>query len=136
MAVLLLCAPGAARADVLRHAALTVLLVRENPTAEGRRVALDAAFDAALRAPEASAVPGGSFGPRRAWFPKRLAALEEDAARLRVPALPAAPPETTLLEETGSALRAALTPWRQLADAACGAAWSLVKVGLAQGPQR
>jgi hypothetical protein len=126
-----------AGADVLRHAALTALLVRENPSAEGRRAALDAAFDAAaLRPAEAAPVAGDDRSRRRNWFPKRLS-LEAEAARLRMPELPPLPSCEGFVEKAALSLRAALAPWRALADAAWGGSWGgMVSLGLAQdGPR-
>ncbi|MBI3297631.1 MAG: hypothetical protein HYZ75_05675 [Elusimicrobia bacterium] len=137
LAVLLLAAPAAARADALRHAALAALLVRENPSDPGRRAALDVAFDAmALRPAGAEAVAAGFGGRRRNWFPKR-AALAAERAVLRMPALPSATPVDSVSARTETALRAALAPWRALADAAWGGAWAgMVRVGLAEDAQR
>ncbi|MBI2361978.1 MAG: hypothetical protein HYV15_01145 [Elusimicrobia bacterium] len=132
LAAVLLGAPCAAHADALRHAALAVLLVRENPSAEGRRGALDLAFDASVpRAGDAEAVVDGGAGPRRSWFPKkRLWGPERPA--FRMPALPPAPASDGFGDAAVRALGAALAPWRRLADSAWSGAWAgLVSVGRA-----
>lgn len=137
IAALILAAPTAAKADALRHAALAALLARQNPSDTGRRAALDAAFDAVpMRPGEAEAVPGSSGGRRRNWFPKR-AALQEERAAMRMPELPSRAAPESIAQLAGTALRAALAPWRALADAAWGGAWTgMVSVGLAEDGQR
>lgn len=134
---LLLVAPAAARADALRHAALAALLIRQNPSDAGRRTALDASFDAALiRGAQAETVPGAINSRRRNWFPK-LAALEGEHARLQIPELPSLPVPSSMAQRAGTALRAALAPWRALADAAWGGAWTgMVSVGLTEDAHR
>ena len=132
LALLLLGAPAAAHADALRHAALAVLLVRENPSAEGRRIALDLAFDAsAPRSSGAEAVVDVGSGPRRSWFPRKKP-LGPERPAFRMPALPPAAAQAGLGDMAANALGAALAPWRSIADAAWTGAWTgMVSVGLA-----
>ncbi|TBR23386.1 hypothetical protein EPO15_06115 [bacterium] len=136
LAALLAATAVPARAGALRHAALAMLSVRENPTAEGRRAALDVAFDAADDAVGAGdAVPASVAGPRRTWFPRKGKAAPAGEARLRVPELPAAPVPTGLLDRAATALGAAFAPWRALAEAAWGGTWSgMVAVGQTGDP--
>lgn len=132
LAALLLGAPRAAHADALHHAALAVLLVRENPSADGRRGALDLVFDASVpRSGEAEAVVDGGVGPRRSWFPKKRPWGPERQA-FRMPELPPAAACDGLRDMAGRALGAALAPWRRLADSVWGGAWTgMVTVGRA-----
>lgn len=107
-------------------------MVRENPSAEGRRIALDLAFDAsAPRSSGAEAVVDSGSGPRRSWFPKKNRFGPERPA-FRMPALPPAMASADLGDAAVKALGAALAPWRRLADAAWTGAWTgMVSVGLA-----
>lgn len=137
LAALFFAAPSAVKADALRHAALAALLIRQNPSDTQRRATLGAAFDADLIRPgEPEAVPGTTNGRRHNWFPKRLA-LEAERVTLQMPELPARTVDPSLARQAETALRAALAPWRALADAAWGGAWTgMVSVGLAEDGQR
>lgn len=133
LAALLLASGVPARAGALRHAALAVMTVRENPTAEGRRAALDVAFDAAEPVVGgADELPRLDGGPRRNWFHRKPHALPAEQTRLRVPDLPAAAAPTGFVDRAAAAFGAAFAPWRALADAAWGGTWTgMVAVGLA-----
>lgn len=124
----------AAGAGALREASLASLLVRENPGEQGRRAALDLAFDAARPGsggPEAVAGPLG--GTRRNWFHRKPQDLPADAAPLKIPELPRAAAPAGFFGRAAAALGAALTPWRALADAAWGGTWTgMVSVGVAE----
>lgn len=128
-----------AHAGALRDAALAVMTVRENPGELGRRAALDVAFDAADEgAPlaEVGDVPTSARGARsrRNWFHRKPGSLPHEAGRLRIPELPAAPRAPGFAERAAAALGAAFAPWRALADAAWGGAWTgMVAVGRAEG---
>lgn len=127
--------PGpAAGAGALREAALASLSVRENPGEQGRRAALDLTFDAARPGPGGpEAVAGPAGGKRRNWFYRKPQDLPADTARLKVPELPRAAVPSGFIGRAAAALGAALAPWRALADAAWGGAWTgTVSVGLAE----
>lgn len=109
-----------------------MLLVRENPSADGRRQALDLAFDAAApRQDGPDAVVDAGVGRRRNWFPKRRR-WDEDRPAFRMPELRPMEAGSGFGAGAVRALGAALAPWRRLADAAWNGAWTgMVSVGLA-----
>lgn len=123
-----------AHAGALRDAALAVMTVRENPGELGRRAALDVAFDASHATVGAEeGVPEFASGRRKNWFHRKPGSLPREEGRLRVPELAAAPRPTGFAERAAAALGAALAPWRSLADAAWGGAWTgMVMVGRAE----
>ena len=126
-------APRPAHAGALRDAALAVMTVRENPGELGRRAALDAAFDAAHATVGADdGAPRLAGGRRKNWFHRRPAALPREEGRLRIPELSAAPDAPGFAARAAAAFGAAFAPWRALADAAWGGAWTgMVAVGRA-----
>lgn len=120
-------------AGALRDAALAVMTVRENPGELGRRAALDVAFDASRATVGAEeGVPEIAAGRRKNWFHRKPGSLPREEGRLRIPELSAAPRTPGLAERAVAALGAAFAPWRALADAAWGGAWTgMVAVGQA-----
>lgn len=132
--LLALSAVPAAGAGALREAALASMSVRENPGEQGRRAALDLTFDAARPGQgDPDAVAGPLGGKRRNWFHRKPQDLPPEAARLKVPELPRAAAPSGFFGRAAAALGAALAPWRALADAAWGGAWTgMVSVGVAE----
>lgn len=120
-------------AGALRDAALAVMTVRENPGELGRRAALDVAFDASRSTVgDEEGVPGLAAGRRKNWFHRKPGSLPREERRLRIPELAAAPRAPGFAERAAAALGAAFAPWRALADAAWGGAWTgMVAVGRA-----
>ncbi|MDE2291049.1 MAG: hypothetical protein KGL53_03105, partial [Elusimicrobia bacterium] len=67
----------------------------------------------------------------------KLVPADSGEAPLRVPDLPETAAAPSFADQTASALRAALAPWRALADAAWGGTWAgMVEVGLARAAHR
>lgn len=133
LALLLSLAAVPARADALRDAALTAMLVRENPGDAARRAALGAAFDAADGRTDADLPVAQDGPPRRNWFHRRPGALPAEPGRIAVPHLPRVGAPAGFVARAGAALAAAFAPWRALADAAWGGSWAgSVAVGVAE----